>query len=112
MPSHSDIAIQVEDVSKAFTIPAVRRRTVREHALDLFRPVPHERLKVLETVSLSIRRGESVGLMGRNGSGKSTLLKLIAGIYEADHGHIEISGELTPILELGVGFNMELDAID
>jgi ABC-2 type transport system ATP-binding protein len=90
----------------------VRRDTVREHALDLFRRRPHERLQVLDTVSFHLRRGESLGLMGRNGSGKSTLLKIISGIYTADAGHVVVRAPVTPILELGVGWNPDLDAID
>jgi ABC-type polysaccharide/polyol phosphate transport system ATPase subunit len=105
-------AIQVAGVSKTFRIPTVRRDTVREHALDLFRRHPYESLAVLNNVSFSVQRGESVALMGRNGSGKSTLLKVLAGIYEPDNGSVTIEGDLTPILELGVGFNPELDAVD
>ena len=66
----------------------VRRETVREHALDLFRRRPEERLQVLDDVSFELRRGESLGLMGRNGSGKSTLLKIVSGIYPADAGRV------------------------
>ena len=76
------IVIEVAGVSKSFTIPSVRRETVREHALDFFRPRPQERLRVLEAVSFELRQGESLGLMGRNGSGKSTLLKIVSGIYQ------------------------------
>jgi ABC-type polysaccharide/polyol phosphate transport system ATPase subunit len=105
-------AIEVTGVSKSFSIPSVRRDTVREHALDLFRPHPQERLRVLDAVSFELRQGESLGLMGRNGSGKSTLLKIVSGIYPADSGRVEVRGNVTPILELGVGWNPDLDAID
>jgi ABC-2 type transport system ATP-binding protein len=108
----SDVVIDVSNVSKTFAIPSVRRDTVREHALDLFRPRSVESLTVLDRVNFRVRRGESVAVMGRNGSGKSTLLKIVAGIYEPDEGHITITDEITPILELGVGFNPELDAVD
>jgi ABC-type polysaccharide/polyol phosphate transport system ATPase subunit len=104
--------VDVSGVSKSFTIPSVRRDTVREHALDLFRPRAHERLRVLDDVSFELRRGESLGLMGRNGSGKSTLLKIVSGIYPADTGRVDVRAAITPILELGVGWNPELDAID
>ena len=50
--------------------------------------------------------------MGRNGSGKSTLLKILAGIYVPDSGRVVSRGAITPILELGLGWNPELDAID
>ena len=104
--------IDVRGVSKAFRIPSVQRHTVREHALDLFRRRHHERLAVLEDVSFELKRGESLGLMGRNGSGKSTLLKIVSGIYPPDAGRVDVRAPVTPILELGVGWNANLDAID
>ena len=104
--------IDVAGVSKTFTIPSVRRDTVREHALDFFRPRPQERLRVLESVSFELRQGESLGLMGRNGCGKSTLLKIVSGIYPVDAGRVDVHAAVTPILELGVGWNPDLDAID
>jgi ABC-type polysaccharide/polyol phosphate transport system ATPase subunit len=104
--------VDVESVSKAFHIPSSRRETLREHVLDLFRPRPAGTLLVLDDVSVSVRRGETLGIMGRNGSGKSTLLKIIAGIYRPDRGRVIVRAPITPILELGVGFNPELDAVD
>jgi ABC-type polysaccharide/polyol phosphate transport system ATPase subunit len=104
--------IEVRGVSKSFTIPSVRRDTVREHALDFFRRRTSERLRVLESVTFELRRGESLGLMGRNGSGKSTLLKIVSGIYPADAGAVQVHAPVTPILELGVGWNPDLDAVD
>jgi ABC-type polysaccharide/polyol phosphate transport system ATPase subunit len=104
--------IEVDSVSKTFSIPSVRRESVREHVLDLFRCRPFERLRVLDSLTFSVRRGETVGIMGRNGSGKSTLLKIIAGIYQPDHGTVTVRAPLTPILELGVGWNPELTGTD
>jgi ABC-type polysaccharide/polyol phosphate transport system ATPase subunit len=104
--------IEARNVSKAFSIPTVRRDTVREHVLDLFRRRPHEKLRVLDAVSFELGRGESLGLMGRNGSGKSTLLKILSGIYTADTGDVIVRAPVTPILELGVGWNPDLDAVD
>ena len=88
-------------MSKSFVIPSSRRETVREHALDLFRRRPTERLRVLDNVSVELRRGESLGLMGRNGSGKSTLLKIASGIYPPDTGRVALYGAVTPILPGG-----------
>jgi ABC-type polysaccharide/polyol phosphate transport system ATPase subunit len=104
--------LEVRRVRKAFAIPSVRRDTVREHLFGLLRPRQFETLQVLDDVSLTVFEGETLGIMGRNGSGKSTLLKLIAGIYEADAGRVARHAGLTPILELGVGWNPELNAVD
>jgi ABC-type polysaccharide/polyol phosphate transport system ATPase subunit len=104
--------IEASGVSKAFRIPSVRRDTVREHMLGLLEPRRFERLQVLDRISLSVSRGETVGIMGRNGCGKSTLLKILCGVYAPDSGSVTVRGPLTPILELGVGWNPELDAID
>jgi ABC-2 type transport system ATP-binding protein len=104
--------IDIDKVSKAFRIPSVRRETVREHVLGLFQPRHFDRLQVLDSVSFQVRRGETLGIMGRNGSGKSTLLKTLCGIYAPDRGRVTVRAPVTPILELGVGWNPELDAID
>src|SRR5207237_7955713 len=71
-----------------------------------------ERLTVLHNVSFALRRGEALRVMGRNGSGKSTLLNVVCGVYPPDRGRVTARAAITPILELGVGWNPELDAID
>jgi ABC-type polysaccharide/polyol phosphate transport system ATPase subunit len=104
--------VELESVSKSFWIPEERRDTVREHAFAAFRPRVMRQLLVLDSVSLALGKGEALGLLGANGSGKSTLLKILCGIYAADSGKVVIRAPLTPILELGVGWNPELDAVD
>ena len=104
--------IELSHVAKAFRIPSVRRETLREHLFGAFQPRRFERLQVLEDVSFELRRGEALGVMGRNGTGKSTLLKILCGIYRPDEGRVSARATITPILELGVGWNPELDAID
>lgn len=104
--------IEVRGVSKSFRIPAERRETIREHVFAFLRPRPFRTLAVLDGVSFSLRRGEALGIMGRNGSGKSTLLKIVSGIYLPNAGSVTVRAPLTAILELGVGWNPELDAID
>jgi ABC-type polysaccharide/polyol phosphate transport system ATPase subunit len=110
------IALTVQEVHKSFIIPKVKLETVREHILSSFQLKKYlserQELRVLSDVSFSVKAGETIGIMGRNGSGKSTLLKIISGIYRPDWGEVQCAVPITPILELGVGWNPDLDAID
>ena len=105
-------AISIVDVSKAFRLPHQRYHTLKERALHPFRTNTFDVLQAVDEVSVEIARGEFFGIVGRNGSGKSTLLKCLAGIYRIDEGDLTISGRLSPFIELGVGFNMDLTARD
>jgi ABC-2 type transport system ATP-binding protein len=104
--------IEVQSVSKQFRIPSVRRETVREHFFGALRPRRFDTLKVLDEVSFELGSSEALGIMGRNGCGKSTLLKIVCGVYQPDGGRVVTDAPITPVLELGVGWNPELDAID
>jgi ABC-2 type transport system ATP-binding protein len=104
------VAIRVEDLHKAFRIPTQRVDSLKERAVHPFASREYRELHALDGVSFEIRQGEFFGIVGRNGSGKSTLLKLLASIYRADAGRIQIAGRLAPFIELGVGFNHELTA--
>lgn len=59
----------------------------------------------LQDVSLELRRGEALGLVGQNGSGKSTLLRIIAGLIKPDKGEVVVNGRVAPLIALGTGFN-------
>ena len=102
---NNDIAIKVDHLSKIFEIPQERRNTIRERVIGFRKKTIYEKYNALEDVSLEIRRGEFFGIIGRNGSGKSTLLKILAGIYSHDSGLVAVNGQVSPFLELGVGFN-------
>lgn len=104
-----DIAIKIDDVSKAFTLPHEKTASIKSAFINFHRKRRgYEKHHVLSNISFDIKKGEFFGIVGRNGSGKSTLLKLLAGIYTPDSGSIQISGKLTPFIELGVGFSPEL----
>jgi ABC-type polysaccharide/polyol phosphate transport system ATPase subunit len=72
----------------------------------------YEKLWALRDVGLTIRQGERVGIIGRNGAGKSTLLKVISRVLKPTRGTAEIHGRLSPILELGTGFDYELTGLE
>jgi ABC-type polysaccharide/polyol phosphate transport system ATPase subunit len=103
-------AITIERVSKTFRLPHQRYSTLKERALHPLRSRAFDELRALQDVSVTIPHGEFFGIVGRNGSGKSTLLKCLAGIYQADGGTLAVDGKLSPFVELGVGFNMDLTA--
>jgi ABC-type polysaccharide/polyol phosphate transport system ATPase subunit len=105
-------AVDVAGVSKAFSIPHEQRTTFKEYFLHPFRQVEYERNQALSDVSMTVAQGEFFGVIGPNGSGKSTLLKIIAGIYRPDTGAVNVTGQLSPFIELGVGFNFELSGRD
>jgi ABC-type polysaccharide/polyol phosphate transport system ATPase subunit len=99
--------IQVSNVHKAFAMQAQHALSLKETVLSLlFRqrmPRP-PKFQALNGVSFSVNHGEAVAIVGSNGSGKSTILKLITGIMKPDQGTVEVSGRLSPLLELGAGF--------
>jgi ABC-2 type transport system ATP-binding protein len=107
-----DVAVEVRGLSKTFRIPGQRVNTMKERATGLFRRPDPRMLEVLRGIDFQVFKGEFFGVVGRNGSGKSTLLKLLASIYRADAGRIRVAGRLAPCIELGVGFNSELDAYE
>lgn len=105
----SKSAIEVTSLHKSFRLPHEQSSGIKQMVVNFAtRKKGYEIQQVLRDVSFDIKEGEFFGIVGRNGSGKSTLLKLLAGIYAADEGHIQINGSLTPFIELGVGFNPEL----
>jgi ABC-2 type transport system ATP-binding protein len=111
-PTRRHAAIEVEGLEKTFRIPKHQVQTLKERALHPFRRREYDELNVLRGVSFEIPAGEFFGIVGRNGSGKSTLLKCMAGIYRADAGTIRVAGRMSPFIELGVGFNPDLTALD
>jgi ABC-type polysaccharide/polyol phosphate transport system ATPase subunit len=110
--ANAPAAVVIEDLSKHFKLPHQLYSTFKERALHPFRSRTFDELRAVDDVSVHVAQGEFFGIVGRNGSGKSTLLKCLAGIYEADRGHADIRGRLSPFIELGVGFNPDLTARD
>jgi len=72
----------------------------------------NEKLEVLKDISFSVKTGEIVGILGRNGAGKTTLLRIISGVYKPDSGTVKTKGVLAPLLQVGTGFQDELEPKD
>ncbi|WP_290155354.1 ABC transporter ATP-binding protein, partial [uncultured Dubosiella sp.] len=97
-------AIEVRKMSKHFKVEYDRANTLKER-LIFWKSGNYEIKEVLKDISLDIKKGETVALIGTNGSGKSTLLKLMTKIIYPNQGTIETDGKLTSLLELGAGFH-------
>ena len=104
--SSDDIAISVRDLTKTYRLFAHPGDRIKQAATLGLRKY-HKEFTALKDVSFDIRKGETVGIIGRNGSGKSTLLQLICGILKPTSGTVQVNGRVSALLELGAGFNPE-----
>jgi len=120
----NDLAIQLEHISKKYELGVINTGTFFRDMQTLIarkqgKPDPHAKIGneyqdgldsfwALKDVSLDIRQGDRVGIIGRNGAGKSTLLKLISRISAPTEGCIRINGRVASLLEVGTGFHKEL----
>ncbi|MFT3719037.1 ABC transporter ATP-binding protein [Pseudorhodoferax sp.] len=112
--SSDDVAIRIDCLSKCYEIYDVPRDRLKQFVLPrmkraLGRPSTnyYREFWAVRNVSLDIRRGETVGIIGRNGSGKSTLLQMVCGTLNPTAGNIQVNGRIAALLELGSGFSPE-----
>ena len=106
----TDIAISVQNLSKCFQIYDNPRDRLKQFVLPRMQREPKQYFRefwALKDVSFEIKKGETVGIVGRNGSGKSTLLQLICGTLNPTGGSVQTNGRIAALLELGSGFNPE-----
>jgi lipopolysaccharide transport system ATP-binding protein len=110
--SFDDVAIRVRNASKRYELYSTPRDRLKQFVLPRLQRLvsvePRQYFRefwALHDVDFEIRRGETVGIVGRNGSGKSTLLQIICGTLAPTQGTIETNGRIAALLELGSGFN-------
>ena len=110
----SDIAIKVENLSKCYHIYDKPRDRLKQFVAPRLQRLTGQTPKqyfrefwALKDVSFEIKKGETVGIIGRNGSGKSTLLQIICGTLSPTGGNVETNGRIAALLEMGSGFNPE-----
>jgi ABC-2 type transport system ATP-binding protein len=110
------VSIDVRNASVDFPIFDAKNRSLKKSVLgraggritDAKVPV----VEALRDVTLSLRQGDRVGLVGHNGAGKSTLLRLLAGIYEPTRGRAKIEGRVAPVFDLAVGMDPEISGLE
>ncbi len=106
-----DYSIKVLDVGKVYKLyqkPVDRFKEV----LNPFKKIYHEDFYALNGINFTVKKGETLGIIGKNGSGKSTLLKIITGVLTQSTGDVEVNGKISALLELGAGFNGEMTGIE
>lgn len=106
-----DVVIKIESLSKVYKLyndPVDRMK----EALNPFRKSYHRDFFALKDVSFEVKKGETIGIIGKNGSGKSTLLKVLTGVLTPSDGFYRVEGKVSSLLELGAGFNPELSGLE
>lgn len=103
--------IDINNVSMRFRMANDRITSLKEYVVKkVSGKIKYREFVALNNISLSIKKGEVVGIIGNNGAGKSTLLKIISGILAPTQGTVKVQGNIAPMLELGAGFDMDLTA--
>ena len=107
----NDTKIKVNDVYIRFNLATEKLDTIKEYFIKfLKRQIRFQEFMALKGISFEVKAGEAWGFIGTNGSGKSTLLKTVSGILKPYKGSVEINGTISPLIELGAGFDMDMTA--
>lgn len=110
--------IEVQNVSMRFNLGIDKNNSIKQMVVDLFAKKKKKTEKrnnefwALKDVNFTVEKGEVVGFVGSNGAGKSTLLKVVAGVMKPTNGNVVVRGNICPMIELGAGFDMDLNAAE
>lgn len=107
----SELAISAQNISKIYKLYDQHIDRLKE-ALNPFGKKYHRDFYALKDLSFKVKKGDTVGIIGRNGSGKSTLLQILSGVLTQTSGQFMVNGKVSALLELGTGFNPELTGIE
>lgn len=105
--------IKLKNVSMKFNLGIEKNYSIKEAFIAFFdkkRRVKKNDFWALKNISFEVEKGEVVGLIGSNGAGKSTMLKIVSGVMKPSSGKVEVNGVISPMIELGAGFDLELTA--
>lgn len=108
---NNDVKIRVNDVYIRFNLASEKIDTIKEYVIKILkRQLMFQEFMALKGINFEVKAGEAWGFVGANGSGKSTLLKTVSGILKPYKGSVEINGTISPLIELGAGFDMDMTA--
>ena len=108
LQTENDELIKLDKVGMRFNLSSEKVDSLKEYFIKLVGgKLSYKEFWALKDVSLTLKRGERLGVMGLNGAGKSTLMKVIAGVFVPSEGSVKRSGVIAPLIELGAGFDMQ-----
>lgn len=108
---NNNCVVQFEDVSKIYKIYSSPQKKLLELIFNKNKKYSYEK-NALDNISFTLKKGSRLGVIGENGSGKSTLLKLLANVLTPTKGSVQVKGRVSALLELGAGFNPELQGLE
>lgn len=107
----SEVVIKIDHATVRFNLAAERVDSIKEYVIKLVKKeLLFQEFLALKDVSFEVKKGQAWGLIGHNGAGKSTMLKLICQIIEPYKGSVSVKGRISPLIELGAGFDMDMTA--